>query len=386
MSDSPLIDHPHFTPWTDPTSGVTSFVLKHVVGDLQRAWYFVTPSLGSSGHLWFYAAHLPSRRYHSATVNLDPSNPEVVPMPATWVAVDSGNPMLESDGSIAYIPIEDRIYRFDMKDPNNPEEVFRLPKDIIKGRRLYRLVTNLTSTSDGKYWILDSWIGNQWHLGKVDRATGTYELMSTFGHNHHHAISSLHDPNLFIINQGHWMDPVTGFKTQMQLRIWVMSVDGNIYRPIDPDLCFNRNGNQACHEWWSPQGKIQYCHYQKGIIEQDATDPSTAQLIWDRPSTHGMCSPCGRYLVCDVNPYTWNERKPCQVHFKDLQSGKEIPIVAHMPPHNVDWCDVRTYHIDPHPHFSSDGKYVIFTSSLLGKPSVTLTPVSELLQKLEVPA
>ena len=53
-------------------------------------------------------------------------------MPATWVALESGNPMLEGDGSIAYIPIEDRIYRFDMKDPNNPRG-FRLPKDIIKG-------------------------------------------------------------------------------------------------------------------------------------------------------------------------------------------------------------------------------------------------------------
>ena len=131
-----MITHPHFTPWTDPNSGITSFALQHVVGGLQRAWYFVRPSLGPSGHLWFPTAHLPGRRYHSATVNLDPSTPDIVPLPATWSALESGNAMLEGDGSVAYIPIEDRIYRFDMKDPTNPKEVFRLPKEVIKGRKV----------------------------------------------------------------------------------------------------------------------------------------------------------------------------------------------------------------------------------------------------------
>ena len=75
MSDSPLRS-PAFYAWTDPTSGVTSFVLKHVAGDLQRAWYFVTPSLGILWPFMVLHTHLPSRRYYSATVNLDPSNPE----------------------------------------------------------------------------------------------------------------------------------------------------------------------------------------------------------------------------------------------------------------------------------------------------------------------
>ena len=38
------------------------------------------------------------------------------------------NFMLDGDGSAAFIPIEDRIYRFDLNHPNQPEELFRLPK------------------------------------------------------------------------------------------------------------------------------------------------------------------------------------------------------------------------------------------------------------------
>ena len=121
----------------------------------------------------------------------------------------------------------------------------------------------------------------------------------------------------------------------------------------------------ACHEWWAPDGAVQYCNYDCGIVEQsDPFDARSKKLIWDRPSTHGMCSPCGRFLVCDVNPYQWNDRKPCQVWFRDRETGKEIPIVSRMPPHNIAWGDVRRYHIDPHPHFSADGRYIIFTSSL----------------------
>ena len=113
--------------------------------------------------------------------------------------------------------------------------------------------------------------------------------------------------------------------------------------------------------------------------QSDPFDSRSKKLIWDRPSTHGMCSPCGRFLVCDINPYQWNDRKPCQVFFKDTETGQEIPLISHMPPHHVPWGDVRRYHIDPHPHFSADGHYVIFTSSVLGAPTVTLTAVQDIL-------
>lgn len=382
MSHTPLSEHPHFEPWKDSGSGVTSHVLKSVAAPMQKAWYFVRPSIGASANiLWFYACDPPLRKWRTAAISLDPQHPEVKNFPATTMTLQSGNGLLNEAGDVAWIPVHEGIYRFSFE--GETEQVFRLPPSEIEGRHLFRLVTDLTLSSDGKNFLLDSWIGNQWQLGLADRETGEYTRLRCFGRDHHHGIFSSHDPDLFLINHGHWLDPYTGRKSEMDVRMWVMNTKLDLYQPLDPTKWFGRN-SQTCHEWWSPEGKVQYCDYDRGIIEQDPLDHTSAKVIWDRPSTHGMVSPCGRYLVCDVNPYFWDEKRPCQVWFKDLESGREIPIVSKMPPHGVKAPDVRAYHLDPHPHFSADGQHVIYTTSAGGKMSVALASVSELLKAMDL--
>jgi len=40
------------------------------------------------------------------------------------------------------------------------------------------------------------------------------------------------------------------------------------------------------------------------------------------------------------------------------------------------------YHIDPHPHFSPQGTYVAFTTTMLnGQVDVALTPIAGILEK-----
>jgi hypothetical protein len=53
-----------------------------------------------------------------------------------------------------------------------------------------------------------------------------------------------------------------------------------------------------------------------------------------------------------------------------------------MPPQPLPWRDFRAFHIDPHPHFSADGQWVIYTTTALGKVSVALTPVEPLRRQL----
>ena len=57
MYDSALDQHPHFMRWTDPLSGVTSYALKLVLSPMQRGGYFIAPSLGPYGDLWFEMAY-----------------------------------------------------------------------------------------------------------------------------------------------------------------------------------------------------------------------------------------------------------------------------------------------------------------------------------------
>lgn len=53
-------NHPAFTPWTDPVSGVKSYLLTQRVAQQQQSFYFTNRSMTQDGRwLWFYVAHPP---------------------------------------------------------------------------------------------------------------------------------------------------------------------------------------------------------------------------------------------------------------------------------------------------------------------------------------
>ena len=50
-----------FSPWADPATGVTVYLLTHKVAPVQEAFYFVNNSMTADGrYLWFYCAFPPS--------------------------------------------------------------------------------------------------------------------------------------------------------------------------------------------------------------------------------------------------------------------------------------------------------------------------------------
>ena len=59
-----MIDLDHsklFTPWKNPETGVTIYLMTHKVAPVQEAFYFVNASMtGDARYLWFYCAFPPS--------------------------------------------------------------------------------------------------------------------------------------------------------------------------------------------------------------------------------------------------------------------------------------------------------------------------------------
>lgn len=374
QSPSYLEAHPCFTPWRDPVSGALSYLLTHRVGPLQKVWYFMEACMrGNSPVLWFHVAHPPSREWTTAAVNLDPANPEVRHYPHS---VSAGNPMLAPDGETAWLPVADGLY--EQPFGGSPREILRLPPKLMGGRHLFSLVTDLSLSADGRRFLLDSHIGNRWLIATADRETGEVTPLRWFGNRHHHAVFSRHDPDLFMVNLGHWTDPITGDKFEMNNRIWVMDTKLTRYEPLLPESWFGRN-SWNCHEWWTREGKINLCDYERGVIE---ADPATheSRVIWPRPCTHAQSDASNRWFAGDVNCYKWNERAPCAVWFFNRETGRETPIVSTMPPQPLPWRDFRAFHIDPHPSFSEDGRHIAYTTTAPGYLTVALAPVTPLVE------
>ena len=371
-----LSKHPYFQPWADGETGVESFILTRRVAPFQKAAYYATPSISADGRwLWFRGIFPPTRSSILAAVCLDPADPRIRLFPACALR---GNPLLTPAGDAVYAPVHDGIYLqpFD----GEPREIVRMPAEIVQNRHLWNVVVDLTVSADGKHFLLDSHIGNRWLISLADVASARVRPLRWFARCHHHAVFSPVDPDLFLVGQGPWHDPITGDKFDMNIRMWLMDTRLTRYEPLFGDLWFNHNC-MSCHEWWSADGLVCWCDYNDGIYECDLADRKRV-LVWPRPLWHGQCDPARRFYCGDQNPYEPTADNPCRVFFFDRRSGRDVAIASNVgfpPLPRQDW---RSYHLDPHPHFSADGRQVVYTTMVRGVPDVAIAPVEGILDKL----
>ena len=365
-----LARHPFFTPHTDPESGATSYILTERVAPCQTGLYFMTPSMrGRSEWLWFRAAYPPDTSRTVCAVRLDPDRPEIREFRHLRM---TGNPWIDPAGETAYVPQADRVLRQEVE--GGCEEVLRIDSGLVAKRHLFNLVTNMSLSADGRYFLFDSQIGDEFIVWLHDLRDGNHSVVHRFPRKMHHSLFSFHDPELFLVNQGPGNDPYTGTRVDIETRTWLMDLHGRRLEPLTPDLWFGKNA-ENCHEWWTRDGKIHYCEYRSGIWEVDPAD-KTRELVWPRPSIHGQTSPDGRWLACDENTYRWNERAPCSVWALHRDSGRELRVAGPLPPPPFAWRDMRSWHPDPHAHFSEDGQALVYTTTLFDHMNVAISPVA----------
>jgi hypothetical protein len=372
-----LSRHPYFERWIDPETGVTSFVLSERVAPFQKGLYYATPSISADGRwLWFRAAFPPSTRWMVAAVCLDPDGPRIRLFAA---AAGSGSPLVAPRGDAAYVTVRDGIYLqpFD----GEVRQVARMPRELVGNRYLFSLVTDLTISADGKHFVLDSHIGGRWLISVAEVATGRVTPLRWFARCHHHAQFSPVDPELILVGQGPWRDPITGDKHDMNIRMWIMDTKLTRYEPVFGDLWFNRNC-KSCHEWWSADGLVCWVDYDDGVYECDLAERKRV-LVWEHHLLcHAQCDDARRFYCADENPYNRSPERPCRVWFFDRHSGRRIAIASALPAPPLPPGDWRAYHLDPHPHFSRDGRYVVYTTTARGTVDVAVAPVEGVVEKL----
>jgi len=369
-----LSGHPHFQAWTDPESGITSYILSERVAPVQENFYFVNSGISADERwLWFYAAFPPGPTRTLGVVSLDPQQPLIRHFPAAQLT--SGAPMVAPEGDAAFFAQAPSVWRQPLEGA--PSIVCTVDPDWINHRQIRRLASHLTLSADGRYFLLDGDIGRHWWVGVGDRQTGEVKVLYEFARHQNHAQFSTTAPKMFLIAQDWWHDRDTGQYFPYDHRIWLMDIDQTIFEPLQPRDWY-RHGTAASHEWWSKDGLICWVDYEEGAFECELND-RVACKVWQGPLCHAHCDATRRYWVADESPYKWGT-KPCQLLFYDREADRRATIVSSMPLHPLR----RRYGVDtdPHPSFSPQGTYIAYTTPVRGTVDVAVVPVDEVLARL----
>jgi hypothetical protein len=375
-----LSRHPYFVSWTDPDSGVESFILDRRVAPIQKHLYYTTPSISADGKwLWFSAGFPPDRRLHLAVCCLDPDEPMIHVFPEI---VLSGNPRILPDGRSVYVPVADAIWRLDID--GQLQQILRVPKDLLDGKYLFNLLTTITLSADGKYIALDCHIGNRTLIALGEIETGQIHPLHWIPRKYHHAMFSPTEPDLIMLAQGPGTDPISGEKHSFDIRAWLMDTHGRRFEPVLGDKWFGHN-SKVCHEWWAPDGTICWCDYDDGVFEIDL-DNRAANCVWSHPACHAHCDARRELFVCDDYPYTRRPEKPCGVYFYDRAADQEIAVATNLPyptpTELVEPRDWRIYHLDPHPQFSPDDAHVVYCTTARDQVDLAIAPVAGIREKM----
>lgn len=362
-----------FDSWTDPVSGVESFILSRRVAPIQQSFYFVNSGFSDDGRfLWIYCAFPPGgdSYYGRQLALVDFAEQTVRHCPETQFM--DASPFVDGATGEVFWTTGLSIWKRGPGRKDAAERVGLFPAELARERRPLRLATHLTRSADGKAFAVDAQIGNEWFVGDIAAdGTGGFRLWQKFDLCHNHAQFSPTDPDLMLLAQDGWFDTATGKEGQTQDRLWLLRRGGRP-APILPDAPLP--SSLRGHEWWDADGvHVWHIDYHAGTAKVN-TVTRERTLVWPNGHTHSHCDRTGKYLVGDINPAGDNWR----IAFFNVATGKEINIVSALPPlpyHR------RAYHVHPHPRFCLGDRYICYTTNVLGSVDVAIVPVAALIDR-----
>ncbi len=361
-----------FTPWTDPVSGVTSYILTERVAANQQAFYFTSPNITEDGrYVWLYLSFPPTPGHILGVLDMKEESLRMFPE-SSFVAEA---PFIDPKTGYAIWASRNEIF---MRGPRLDDHTSLLGRIDAPGnmagsqdyKGIRRLTTHLTRSADGKWLNIDMIAGDEWHIGAFHIETGRYEHWQTFDACYKHAQFSPTDSDLMMICQDHWQDIKTGKFNPYVNRLWLIR-RGETAMPIFPNVV---RGDLHAHEWWAKNGKgIWYVNYEGGT-HYVPLDTMRTELVWPGGTCHSHSSTDDRYLVGDINVYQWNE-KPVSVMFYNRVTGKEVTIATALPAP----VTRSKYHADPHPQFVLHDEFIAYTTTVLGGLDFALVRTSDLI-------
>lgn len=367
-----LSKHPYFEEYTDPVSGVRSYILKKIAAPIQQNLYFThLGGITTDGkYMWIRCAEWPSRTIRYGVVSLDPDAPYLRVFNNATFDTTLLSPVPGTHKAL--FGVRNKVFEIDLE--GNTREILTIDEELIHGRWIEWISTHLSVNSTGELITLDMYIGGKSYMAIGNYRTGEVTHIMKSERHYNHAQFSPTDPRLFIVDQDWVKDPVSGERFDVDQRIWLMDIDKTIFEPIDPGNWFRHNNSIYCHDFWSADGYICWPDLLEYVYEYNVYTKEK-NVVWKRSVCHAHTLN-RRLWVADATPYGWS---PCDVVFFDRDSGKEINIFTALPKPKY---DKSVYHLDPHPAFSPDGSLIVSMTTVKDSEiDIALTPVKELLDK-----
>jgi hypothetical protein len=365
-----LQDSTFFTPYTHPESGITSYVLTERVAPVQEAFYFVNASMTRDGrYLWFYCAFPPSGSAQAGRSLgvFDFETGETVHFPDTQFG--NACPYVDVDSGEVYWMSGPVLWKRNPDPGTHAEPVNELPAALIGSRRLLRTATHLTRSADGSEFFVDFRTELGYYFGTLPVDGGDFELWYRFDRNYNHAQFSPTDPDLILYAEENHPDPITGMIFPIRNRMWLLRRGGEP-KPVFDEV------TRVTHEWWDSHGEHVWCVRGNDTWRVRIADGHTETFGFPRHSWHSHSSADGRLIVGDSHAGEFYRGCASTVHFMNRDTGRTVVVADN--PERHDYVG-RNYHIDPHPRFNADERFVTFTTTALGTVDVAIVPTESLL-------
>jgi len=168
-----------------------------------------------------------------------------------------------------------------------------------------------------------------------------------------------------------------GPRDAIDARMWLIDADGNNLRCVRQ----HQTGESFTHEFWVPDGSaLYYVAHEENSPHRYlySASPLTLEnrlLMEIPPCSHLMSNHDGSLVVGDGSPHNTGDislNDPFIWVF-DLQTGAKKAICQHNSSWKVLDGDRQVTH--PHPSFTPDGEWVLYTSDVEGMPALYLAKV-----------
>lgn len=361
-------------------NGAVHYVLARREAIFQQGFYFVNNSMTIDGrYLWFYASYPPMHSANCRMLGYIDFKEDSLNI-CYDTLFNGASPWVNPYNGEVYFTWENVIFKRKPEKDARCEAVFKL-----ESNRLTRsMSTHLTPLdSECTKFLLDIREGNNdFTIGVANTKTGEFEKWYKSPFSMNHAQINPQNPDLALCAYDGYNDIETGEfcwiptnEDGVYERLWTIEKSGKatLHAPI---------GEMPSHEWWSNDGKKIY-YVSKAGINFKNIETGEHKTVHSCDPWHAHTTKNETLYVYDEtvpNKYgRWFRGSPSAVRLFNRKTNKVTDIVSRMSENNWSPNNQCNYHIDPHPRFSENEKYIIFTSSNEGGADLAVANVEEIL-------